>query len=187
MADPTSDSAGTTPAKGEPADGADEAQTQTIPASETPTQAISAAEAAAPAAAAPAAATPVAGGPSGPWYRRRWALITGTAVAAGILFLGGMAVGDAVWGDDGPDGVRGERPGMFREDGDHRAAPPGMGQGGRGLGDGAWGDGGWGQGRQDQGMGHGRRDGSGHTDPGDRPEAPGVTPSPSSSPQSFYQ
>jgi hypothetical protein len=213
MSDPIKDNPGATPPP-DPSAGqtpgqtpAAEAQTQETPPSEAPTQATPAGEAAAAqervaaaeqptaqappayaaAAAAPAAATPAAGGPSGPWYRRRWAIIAGVAAAAAVLFLGGMAIGDAVWGDEGRGDFRGDHPGMFRAEGDSGMVPPGMGRG-----DDRWdrNGGDWGMG-QGQGMGQGRGwddDGRrGYDDCDDCPQAPDATPAPSTSPQSYYQ
>ena len=72
-------------------------------------------------------------------------MITGAVAAAVILFLGGMAVGTAIGGDDRGD-LRGDGgPGMFRDggqgfghedwgDGGQGMVPPGMGQGGQGFG-----------------------------------------------------
>ena len=76
-------------------------------------------------AAAPAGAPAATGGP---WYRRRWAVITGAVAAAVILFLGGMAVGTTIDGNDRGD-FRGDNgPGMFRDGG------------GEGFGHDGWGD-----------------------------------------------
>ncbi len=191
MSDPTNENTGAIPPEGTPAGGATEGQTEAMQA--TPDSAQTA-ELRSAYPGAPDAQSPTAGMQSAPWYRRRWAVITGTVAAAAILFLGGMAVGEAVWGYDGPDGLRGGGPGMFRQDG------------GQGFGRGDWGDSGQGgqgmvphglgQGRQGMGQGHGwDRDGDGWDhqrrgwdDDGEgRPDTPSVTPSPSISPQSLYQ
>lgn len=210
MPDPTNENAGATPPESEPAaeppqelprDEAVETQTQATPPSEAPAKTTPAAEgapaqdqaAAASAAeqptaqmppayaAAPAAPAALAAGVDGPWYRRRWALITGAVAAAAVLFLGGMAVGGAVWGDDGRDGFRVDHPGMFR------------GEDGRGFGHGDWGDSG--NGMVPPGMGQGQ--GRGWNDDGGsygRPhewQSPGATPAPVpsgfASPQSLTQ
>ncbi len=195
MPDPANENEGATAPESPPPGEAPEAPTQATPPSEAPTQAVPAAEAApaqgqvaaaaeqptaqVPPAPAAAAATP----PSGPWYRRRWALITGAVAAAAILFLGGMAVASAVWGDDGPDGHRGDgAPGMYR-DGDrgrgqdgwggngNGMVPPGMGQGGQGRGDGGdrYDGGGWD--RDGEGYGH-----RGYGDPDDLPAGAAARP-----------
>ena len=67
-----------------------------------------------PAYAAAPAAPPA--GPYTPWYRRKWAVITGSVAAGVILFLGGMAVGSTFDGHD-RDGFRdfhGQMPGAPR-------------------------------------------------------------------------
>ena len=217
MADPTNENAGATPPEDPPAGEAPEAQTQATPPSEAQTQAQAApaaetappqepvaAAAEQPTAQMPTAyaavpATAVATPPGGPWYRRPWALITGAVAVAAILFLGGMAVGDAVWGQDRPGDFRGDHPG-FRDDGgqgmgqqgwgDNGMVPPGMGRG----------DDRWDRDGDDRGMGQGHgwnRDGEGNGQRGDRwdrDDCPGdcddeseATPAPSTTPQAYYQ
>ncbi len=119
------------------------------------------------------AAPPAATGPAGTpprqsWYRRRWAIITGAVAAGVVLFLGGMAIGTTIDGDN--DFAKRAGPGMFG---------PGNGPG--------WGQQGPGWDQQGHGWDHGgeglpdRGDGErGFSDPSG-PQAPGVTPSPSSS------
>jgi hypothetical protein len=196
MSDPTNQNAGAMPPQDQPAGEAPEAPTQATPPSEEQTQAQ-----AAPAAdSAQEPAVAAAATPGGPWYRRRWALITGAVAVAAILFLGGMAVGDALWGQDRPGDFRGDHPGMFRDDGsqgmgqrgwgDNGMVPPGMGRG----------DDRWDRDGQDRGTGQGHgwgRDGEGYGQRGDRwdrDDCPGdcddeseTTPAPSTSPQALYE
>ena len=161
MSDPSDQNAGATPPEDPPAGEAPEARTQATPPSEAQTLSQ-----AAPAAAVQPTAQAT---PAGPWYRRRWALITGAAAAAAILLLGGMAIGDAVWGQDRPGDFRGDHLGMFR-DGDDR----GMGQG---------------HGWDRDGEGYGQRGERWDRDgcPGDCDDPSEATPAPSTSPQAYYQ
>lgn len=172
MPDPTNENTGATPPETPPAD------EQAVAASaEQPTAVMP------PAATAAAASTPTGAGPGVPWYRRRWAVVTGAIAAGVILFLGGVAVGDALGnngrGDLGRD-FRGMAPGAqgyghedWGDNGGGRMAPP-MGQNGQG------------------GFGHDWDDDGDHWDQGGGPgrapyQAPGTAPStaPSAAPQSY--
>ena len=122
--------------------------------------------------ATPAAeAAPATGGP---WYRRRWAVVTGAVAAAVVLFLGGTAVGTTIDGNDRGD-FRGDNgPGMLRDGG------------GEGFGHDGWGDNGQGMvppGMGQGGQGHGwDRDGDDYGQPGYGQPSAAPTPAPSTSP-----
>ena len=82
-----------------------------------------------------------------PWYRRKWAVITGSVAAGVILFLGGMAVGSTFDGHD-RDGFR-DFHGQMRP------------HGGQGSGQQGWGDNGGGNGMMPP-MGQGQGNGQGY-------------------------
>lgn len=135
--------------------------------------------------------------PAPRWRRHRWTLIAGVVAAAAVLFFAGMAVGTTIRGDD--QGRFDRYGGWFGHggwrDGDDGMRPPGMGRGGQGMprmGQGRrqgddWGGGRGGRSREGVrgGRGEYRRPGC----PGCpwQQGAPNVTPSPTSSPQSYSQ
>jgi hypothetical protein len=173
MSDLTSENAGANPPEGPPHGEAEEAQTQAA----QPQVAAAAAEQPTAVMPAAAAAAPSPAGPQAPWYRRTWALVVGVAVAAAILFLGGMAAGGAL-ADHGH--------GDFRDFRDFRGPFPGA----PGSGQRCWGDGG-GIMPPMMGQGHGWDQGGGWRQGNSQsrgwPPAPNVTPSatPSASTQSY--
>ena len=135
MSDPTNENAGAIPPENRPAGEAPVAS-DAAPAQDQVAAATAAEQPTAPmpaAVAAPTAAAPA--GPHQPWYRRRWAVITGAVIVAAILFFGGVAVGAAI-GDHGGRG--------FAHHG--RDAFPGGGQG-FGQGGNGWDQGGNGYGQ----------------------------------------
>ena len=206
MSDPKNENAGdaaesrTQASPAAPAPEASEAQTQATPAAEAaPAQEQVAATAAdQPTAVMPPAHAAVpAAGPTTAWYRRRWAVITGSVAAGVILFLGGMAVGSTIDGNDRGDFGRGDFHGQMSPDGSQGSGRQGWGDSGsQGMGGGQgmmppMSQGGQGYGHdfdQDGDQGH-HWDQDGGQGYGQPQQAPSTAPSvaPSTTPQAYYQ
>jgi hypothetical protein len=200
MSDPKNENAGATPPEATPAAEASEEQTQATPAGEAAQEQAAAAVADQPTAVMPPAyaAAPAAAGPGTPWYRRRRAVITGSVAAGVILFLGGMAVGSTLDGNDRGEVGR-DFHDQMRQDGGQGSGQQGWGDsgGGRGMVPPMQGGEGYGQGAQgygphdwDQDGGMGRHwDQDGGQGYGRPLQAPSAAPSaaPSTTPQAYYQ